>query len=552
MKKILQFIGLKENWQTYLASFLLLALLPFNVILAVFGNEEVINPEEAITISAETLAQGTVAEGFKGGIKFSFPKATSTPELGLDVNFKKINEEMSLPWNLTKLSQVYEFDIKGGDVKEKEIAVSYEENKKYREYKQIFFFDRNSQTWKPLASKDDTNRNLVKAKVPFNYARVAVFSYPGIIITGKASWYAYKGGNYTASPDFPKGSRLRVHNLDNGKFVDVVVNDYGPERALHPDRPVDLDKVAFSKIASLKAGVINIKVEPLEIKADAFGRIMGIDPKGINANPGISSEAAVIMRDKDNEIVWEKNSTSTLPIASLTKMIAVKVFLDQGDNKKRLKEVVKYKMQDEIYNYEYCNKWELVKVKLKENDTLTINDLIFSSLVGSANNTVESLVRVSGLSREEFIKQMNETVKAMGAENTSFVEPTGLSPKNISTARDYALIAKYITEEPLIRHASVLYRYKFRNVNNNELHVINNTNRLVSLNKYKIIGSKTGYLPEAGYCLMSRVKHNNEDYIIVALNSTNRERSFADFEDLIKYAAEDSLNQTVQAAAFKE
>ncbi len=77
---------------------------------------------------------------------------------------------------------------------------------------------------------------------------------------GAASWYAWTGTMAAANPWLPKGSYVRVTNMDNGKSVIVVINDRGP---FVPGRIIDLDKVAFEKIASLGAGVINVKMEEI-------------------------------------------------------------------------------------------------------------------------------------------------------------------------------------------------------------------------------------------------------------------------------------------------
>ena len=83
--------------------------------------------------------------------------------------------------------------------------------------------------------------------------------------TGIASWYHHQNGLFAASTKFKKGSVVRVINTANNKFVDVVINDYGPSIRKHPDRIIDLDKVAFMKIAHLKTGIISIVVCPLKI-----------------------------------------------------------------------------------------------------------------------------------------------------------------------------------------------------------------------------------------------------------------------------------------------
>jgi rare lipoprotein A (peptidoglycan hydrolase) len=84
--------------------------------------------------------------------------------------------------------------------------------------------------------------------------------------SGGASWYKYKNCRCAASPDFPKGTRLRVRSVaDPKKYTVIRVNDYGPERNLFPDRAIDLDAVAFKELAPLGAGVIRVTIEPVPI-----------------------------------------------------------------------------------------------------------------------------------------------------------------------------------------------------------------------------------------------------------------------------------------------
>jgi len=85
---------------------------------------------------------------------------------------------------------------------------------------------------------------------------------------GIASWYSYCGGLFAASTKFKKGSILRVINPANNKYVDVIVNDYGPNKRKHPNRIIDLDMIAFKKIASPKLGLIKIIVQPLKFQVN--------------------------------------------------------------------------------------------------------------------------------------------------------------------------------------------------------------------------------------------------------------------------------------------
>jgi hypothetical protein len=81
--------------------------------------------------------------------------------------------------------------------------------------------------------------------------------------SGSASWYKYKDCRCAASPDFPKGTRVRVTSQLTGKYTVVRINDWGPERNIFPERVIDLDAVAFKEFAPLGAGVIRVSVEPI-------------------------------------------------------------------------------------------------------------------------------------------------------------------------------------------------------------------------------------------------------------------------------------------------
>lgn len=85
----------------------------------------------------------------------------------------------------------------------------------------------------------------------------------GRIQEGGASWYAFKGGMFAASTTIPKGKYAKVTKVDSGTSIIVQINDYGPHAGIHPDRVIDLDAVAFKKLAPLGKGVIQVKVEEI-------------------------------------------------------------------------------------------------------------------------------------------------------------------------------------------------------------------------------------------------------------------------------------------------
>jgi D-alanyl-D-alanine carboxypeptidase len=488
-------------------------------------------------LNKETAARGYKFEVFGGKFKLSLLPGALADETVIEADL--ITEESPTPWKLERVSQVYQFSLKPGTLydNKKPINLEITYDGASDGYRRIFFYDKNYQSWRELPTIDYADKKMARASIFLPFARVAVFSDPLIKTVGTASWYSYKKGNFAASVDFPKGSRLRVYNLANNKFVDIVVNDFGPERQKHPDRILDLDKVAFKKIASVGAGLINIRIQPLYVAPDVRGRVFGVSERGAMVEPDIKADAAIVFDEKTGETVWEKNSAAVLPLASLSKLAAIKVFFDQRPS---LNAIVAYQKQDELYNYQYCRPEESAKLTVKDGETMTVGDLVYAALVGSANNAVESLVRVSGLKRNDFIAKMNEFAASVGAEGTRFVEPTGLSSENVSTAKEYASLSAAIFKNPIIQKISTTPKYKFVTINTKKLHVFSNTNNFIrdgafaAANNLKVTGSKTGYLDK--YNLMTRAEGpNGESLIAVNFGANTKIQSLEETKELIQY-----------------
>jgi D-alanyl-D-alanine carboxypeptidase len=493
--------------------------------------------ESSIDLDATAAAKGYSLKTLDNNFTVAFsPKALTGATI---INAALITDELSAPWKLEKISPTYQFDLSDSSVYDNKnpitLSIGYSGGDKY--YKRIYFYDKNYQSWRELPTIDDPVKKIVTAKISLPYAQVAVFSEPAVLIVGKSSWYAYKKGNFAASVDFPKGSKLRVYNTANNKSIDITVNDFGPERDKFPDRILDLDKVAFNKIAKKGAGVISVRIQPLFVAPDTTGRVLGVSERGATAEPDIKAPAAIITDEKTGVVIWEKNSNAVMSLASLSKLIAIKVFFDQRPT---LNKVVSYKKQDELYNYQYCSPAESAKLKVNDGDTMTVSDLVYSALVGSANNAVESLVRVSGLSRDVFIAKMNDYAISVGATSTHFIEPTGLAPQNVSTAREYAIMTREIFKTPLIQKITVAPKYSFTTINTKKKHTLINTNNFIrdgvfaAANNLKVTGSKTGYLDQ--YNLMTRVTGaKGQAVIAVDFGAITKLQNIAEIQELLQY-----------------
>jgi D-alanyl-D-alanine endopeptidase (penicillin-binding protein 7) len=502
------------------------------------NNFSAVNTEDtSINLDAATVAKGYALSSADNNFTVAFaPQALSG---AVEISTSLVADELPTPWKLEKISSTYQFNLSDTSVYNNKLPITltigYSGDSAH--YKRIYFYDKNSQSWRELPTIDNSASSTASATIFLPYAEVAVFSDLSIDVVGKASWYAYKHGNFAASEDFPKGSKLRVYNTANNKFVDITINDFGPDRSQFPDRILDLDKVAFKSIASKGAGIISIRIQPLYVAPDAQGKVLGVSEEGAMAEPNIKATSSIVIDETTGNVLWEKNADAVLSLASLSKLVAIKVFFDQHPS---LNTVVAYKKQDELYNYQYCSQAESARLTVNDGDTMTISDLVYSALVASANNAVESLVRVSGISRDQFIAEMNSYAAAIGATSTHFVEPTGLSPQNVSTAREYAIITRDVFKNPVIQKISVTPKYIFTTINTKKKHTLVNTNEFIrdgvfaASNDLKITGSKTGYLDK--YNLMTRVAGDkNEEVIAVDFGADTRLETFSDIQELIQY-----------------
>ncbi|MDP3900302.1 MAG: RlpA-like double-psi beta-barrel domain-containing protein [bacterium] len=521
---------MKKNqfWQVLIISGLI--FFTFN---AVNAQTEAVaqNKSFFINLDEPTISKGYTVNAFDGALKLSLTPGILNEATGVDV--AELHEPIDEPWSMDRVSEIYQFEFRNKSAYDNNIPfiIQMKYGGASTDMKQVYFFDKGFNAWRPLPTRDYVGENMVRAYIHLPFARIAVFSNPEIMGSGNASWYGYKSGNFAASPDFPKGSILRVWNYDNSKFVDVEVNDYGPDRALHPGRVIDLDKVAFEKLAPLGAGIINVSIEPLQITQDS-GRIMGIKIDQIGLLPEVASVAAVVKDVDTDEIIYEKNIDQALPLASLTKLISASVFLDTNPD---FEKIVAYKNIDEEITHAHVDKYEAARLRIADNDELKIKDLFYTSLMASTNNTVETLVRVSGLERGDFINKMNEKVHSWGATSTVFIEPTGLAPQNVSTVSNYVIISKEVLKDIRLLEVTTLKEYAFETIKEKKKFNIRNTNRLLADDFY-ITGGKTGYLDEAGYCLMTKAKFADRNLVAVLFGARTRDQSFNEVADLLRYA----------------
>ncbi len=240
----------------------------------------------------------------------------------------------------------------------------------------------------------------------------------------------------------------------------------------------------------------------------------------------ISAKSAIVIDEDSGAILFEKNSQEILPIASLTKLVTIDTVLEEG--------VDLY----QEFNLIPSDFVEDPGLKLSFQDRVVVRDLLYASLVSSANNAAEAVSRTTGLSRGEFIERMNEKVKMMGLENTHFEDVTGLSAKNVSTAREFIKLAQEAFNNPEIQRATLIKKHIFKIVNSDREYAVNNTNKLLG-SYLNIEAGKTGFTQEAGNCLALKVRNDNgKSILILVLGATTSENRFQEAKGLATWTFE--------------
>lgn len=215
-----------------------------------------------------TLDQATVSKGYHIKTPDSYfgfhilPDTFASP-VTIEVNPLSASVYQP-PQDLELVSPIYHFKINVNDdyIISKDLPVEIKFWLGQANNKEIYYWNNLANKWEVSPSLTRYQDGMVRTLTHQKEMILAVMS-GGIMEKGVASWYKYKHGDFAASPDYPKGTELKVTNVDNGQSVVVAVNDYGPDRAIHPDRVIDLDYVAFKKIASPSLGLITVSVEEI-------------------------------------------------------------------------------------------------------------------------------------------------------------------------------------------------------------------------------------------------------------------------------------------------
>ncbi|MCW8040243.1 MULTISPECIES: serine hydrolase [Acinetobacter] len=230
----------------------------------------------------------------------------------------------------------------------------------------------------------------------------------------------------------------------------------------------------------------------------------------VNAHqPSVNARAALVMDGQTGEVLYSKNSNTALPIASITKLMTAVVIADS-----RLNMSEKITLQQGDFS---CSGCKSSSSTLRAGDSMNRAEALLFALMKSENPAASALARTYPGGRPAFFAAMNAKAKSLGMHSTRYVESTGLHPGNVSSARDLGILVNTASQYGLIRQFSTTPSYDF-NLGYRVLKS-NNTNALVRNGGWNINISKTGYISEAGRCVVMHTTLNNRPAVVVLLGA---------------------------------
>lgn len=240
----------------------------------------------------------------------------------------------------------------------------------------------------------------------------------------------------------------------------------------------------------------------------SFGELAGLHDL---ADPlDLKSSVALVVDQDTHEVLLSKNDQAVLPIASLTKLMTGLIISQAGLSMDETVTITEEDIDTEKGS----------RSRLMVGTTLSRREMLHLALMSSENRAANALGRTYPGGLKSFVTQMNVKARLLGMTDTRYVEPTGLSSLNQSSARDLAVLVNVAHSDPVLREFSTSPGYEVA-VGQKTLQY-NNTNLLVKNPSWDIGLQKTGYISEAGRCLVMQTQIAGRKLIMVFLDSTGK------------------------------
>ena len=269
-------------------------------------------------------------------------------------------------------------------------------------------------------------------------------------------------------------------------------------------------------VRSGRHGLRHVSLVRIEPAKPSFGQMIGLHESADSLE--LKSGVALILDQDTDEVLFSKNSQAVLPIASLTKLMTAVIVTEAHQPLDEPITITEADVDTEKGS----------RSRLRVGTQLRREEMLHLALMSSENRAAHALGRSFPGGLPAFVVAMNQKARALGMNDTHYVEPTGLSSSNQSSARDLATLVKAAHEVQIIRELSTSPEYMVE-VGNRAVQ-FRNTNGLVKSPEWDIGLQKTGYISEAGRCLVMQAKLAGRHLIMVFLDSAGKYSRIGDAE----------------------
>ena len=298
-------------------------------------------------------------------------------------------------------------------------------------------------------------------------------------------------------------------------------------------------KVAKTPASKNTSGVVRASRAAAVVAAKpSFGQMAGLH--AVNDPLDLRSSVALVIDQDTHEVLLRKNDSAVLPIASLTKLMTGLVIAEANLPSAEMITIT----QDDVDTEKGSSS------RLAVGSVLSRGDLLHLALMSSENRASHALGRTFPGGLETFVARMNLRAQQLGMRDTRYVEPTGLSSRNQSSAHDLATLVAAAYKEPVLRELSTSPGREVE-VGRRVLQY-NNTNRLVKSPQWDIGLQKTGYISEAGQCLVMQAQVAGRKLIMVFLDSAGKLSRIADAERVRRWLESSGRASTVHAFSGRQ
>jgi D-alanyl-D-alanine endopeptidase (penicillin-binding protein 7) len=235
------------------------------------------------------------------------------------------------------------------------------------------------------------------------------------------------------------------------------------------------------------------------------------DPTSGELIPDIRAAAAIVFDPETGKILYEENAKDQRSIASITKVMTALVFLEDNPD-----------LSTEI-TIERSDVYAASTTYLKAKDRITYGELLHLMLIASDNAAARAIARTSHGGTASFDERMNETAIELGLDATSFSDPSGLNPNNLSSAWDLSHLISFAASDERI--GSLMRTPEYTVTTSRRTIPIHSTNHLLLAGDVQVMGGKTGFISKAGYCLATLLKLPQMDtplaFVVLGAHSNN-------------------------------